>query len=63
MSRLDIDLDTLLEQEEEPGLGNGGLGRLASCYMNSLVSIEIPAIEYGIRCEFVIFDQIIRDGR
>jgi len=56
------DLLTLLEQEEEPGLGNGGLGRLAACYMDSLATLEVPAIGYGIRYEFGIFDQAIRDG-
>ena len=56
------DLDDLIAQEEEPGLGNGGLGRLASCYMDSLASIEVPAIGYGIRYEFGIFDQLIIDG-
>ncbi len=56
------DLDLLLEHEEEPGLGNGGLGRLAACYMDSLATLEIPAIGYGIRYEFGIFDQEIRDG-
>jgi starch phosphorylase len=55
-------LDDILAQEEEPGLGNGGLGRLASCYMDSLASVEVPAIGYGIRYEFGIFDQIIHDG-
>ena len=55
-------LEELLEQEEEPGLGNGGLGRLAACYMDSLASLEIPAIGYGIRYEFGIFDQKIRNG-
>ncbi len=55
-------LDDLLAQEEEPGLGNGGLGRLASCYLDSLASLAIPAIGYGIRYEFGIFDQAIRDG-
>jgi starch phosphorylase len=59
---LDIDLDEIIAQEEEPGLGNGGLGRLASCFMDSLASIEVPAIGYGIRYEFGIFDQVIRDG-
>ncbi|NER78808.1 MAG: glycogen/starch/alpha-glucan phosphorylase [Leptolyngbya sp. SIO1D8] len=57
-----LDLDTLLAQEEEPGLGNGGLGRLAACYMDSLATLEIPAIGYGIRYEFGIFDQTFRDG-
>jgi glycogen phosphorylase len=59
---LGYDLDEILEQEEEPGLGNGGLGRLASCYMDSLASVEVPAIGYGIRYEFGIFDQVFRDG-
>jgi starch phosphorylase len=58
----DIDLDELVEHEEEPGLGNGGLGRLAACYLDSLATLEIPAIGYGIRYEFGIFDQEIRDG-
>jgi starch phosphorylase len=62
MDSLGVNLEKLFEQEEEPGLGNGGLGRLASCYMDSLASVEIPAIGYGIRYEFGIFDQIIRDG-
>jgi glycogen phosphorylase len=59
---LGYDLDEILAQEEEPGLGNGGLGRLASCYMDSLASVEVPAIGYGIRYEFGIFDQVFRDG-
>ena len=59
---LGYDLDEILAQEEEPGLGNGGLGRLASCYMDSLASVEVPAVGYGIRYEFGIFDQVIRDG-
>ncbi len=62
MSRLGQDLASILEQEEEPGLGNGGLGRLAACYMDSLATITVPAIGYGIRYEFGIFDQAIRDG-
>lgn len=62
LRRLGYDLDEVLAQEEEPGLGNGGLGRLASCYMDSLASVEVPALGYGIRYEFGIFDQIIRDG-
>ena len=62
MQELGINLDHLIEQEEEPGLGNGGLGRLASCYLDSLASLEVPAIGYGIRYEFGIFDQTIKDG-
>jgi starch phosphorylase len=57
-----LNLSDLLNQEEEPGLGNGGLGRLAACYMDSLSSLEIPAVGYGIRYEFGIFDQEIHDG-
>ena len=59
---LGLDLQFLLDQEEEPGLGNGGLGRLAACYMESLATLEVPAIGYGIRYEFGIFDQEVRDG-
>jgi starch phosphorylase len=62
MQQLGIDLNVLIEQEEEPGLGNGGLGRLASCFMDSLATLDIPAIGYGIRYEYGIFDQEIRDG-
>ena len=62
MEALGLDLDELLEHEEEPGLGNGGLGRLAACFMDSLATLEIPAIGHGIRYEFGIFDQEIKDG-
>jgi len=62
LSRFSQDLPSLLDQEEEPGLGNGGLGRLAACYMDSLATLNVPAIGYGIRYEFGIFDQMIRDG-
>jgi starch phosphorylase len=62
LAGLGIDLDDLLELEEEPGLGNGGLGRLAACFMDSLATMQIPAINYGIRYEFGIFTQVIRDG-
>jgi len=56
------DLDEVLACEPEPGLGNGGLGRLAACYLDSLATLERPAIGYGIRYEFGIFDQAIHDG-
>jgi starch phosphorylase len=62
MAELGLRLEDLLEQEEEPGLGNGGLGRLAACYLDSLATLGIPSIGYGIRYEFGIFDQEIRDG-
>ncbi len=57
-----ISLDELIEHEEEPGLGNGGLGRLAACFMDSLATLDLPAVGHGLRYEFGIFDQDIRDG-
>ncbi|HEX5144750.1 MAG TPA: glycogen/starch/alpha-glucan phosphorylase [Mycobacterium sp.] len=62
MSELGQDLDEILACEEEPGLGNGGLGRLAACYLDSLATLERPSIGYGIRYEFGIFQQEIHDG-
>ena len=62
VAELGYDLDEVIAQEEEPGLGNGGLGRLAACYLDSLATQEIAAIGYGIRYEYGIFDQTIRDG-
>ncbi|MBM4355534.1 MAG: glycogen/starch/alpha-glucan phosphorylase, partial [Deltaproteobacteria bacterium] len=62
LAELGQDLDALIRQEEEPPLGNGGLGRLAACFMDSLATLDVPAIGYGIRYEFGIFDQAIRDG-
>ncbi|MBA4135993.1 MAG: glycogen phosphorylase [Opitutus sp.] len=62
MRELGWDPVEIFAEEEEPGLGNGGLGRLAACYLDSLATLEIPSIAYGIRYEFGIFDQEIRDG-
>ena len=61
-AELGLSLDELIEHEEEPGLGNGGLGRLAACFMDSLATVAVPAIGHGLRYEFGIFDQAIRDG-
>jgi len=57
------DLETILDQEGDPGLGNGGLGRLAACFMDSLATLGLPAVGYGIRYDFGIFEQRIEDGR
>ncbi|HEY5758874.1 MAG TPA: glycogen/starch/alpha-glucan family phosphorylase, partial [Steroidobacter sp.] len=62
VSELGLDFDTLLRQEDEPGLGNGGLGRLAACFIDSMATLEIPSLGYGIRYEFGIFHQEIVDG-
>jgi len=63
VAELGLDFEALIDQEEEPGLGSGGLGRLAACYLDSLATLRIPTIGYGIRYEFGIFTQEIRDGR
>src|SRR5690606_2775807 len=59
---LGLDFDRLLAEEPEPGLGSGGLGRLAACFIDSLATLEIPTLAYGIRYEFGIFQQEIVDG-
>ena len=62
IEELGLDFNQLLAQEVEPGLGNGGLGRLAACFLDSMATLEIPSVGYGIRYEFGIFDQEIVDG-
>jgi starch phosphorylase len=62
LAALGLDLGDLLEQEPDAGLGNGGLGRLAACFLDSLATLSYPAYGYGIRYEFGIFDQEIRNG-
>ena len=62
MAELGLDLNALIDEEPEPGLGNGGLGRLAACFLDSLATMGVPAIGYGIRYEFGMFNQTIRDG-
>ena len=59
---LGLSFEEVVGQEVEPGLGNGGLGRLAACYMDSMATLEIPSIGYGIRYEFGIFSQSLADG-
>jgi len=63
MEELNIDLEEIAGEEPDMGLGNGGLGRLAACFLDSLATLEIPAVGYGIRYEFGIFDQDIRNLR
>ncbi len=62
MQKHDIDLAELIALDIEPGLGNGGLGRLSACFMDSLATLNIPAVGYGIRYEYGIFRQSFRDG-
>jgi starch phosphorylase len=60
---LNLDLRTLAAQEDDMGLGNGGLGRLAACFLDSLATLDYPAVGYGIYYEFGIFKQAFVDGR
>lgn len=63
LKELNVDLEEVLEKEVDPGLGNGGLGRLAACFMDSIATLGIPAMGYGIRYEYGMFQQHIEDGR
>lgn len=63
LAGLDIDIDELRAYEVEPGLGNGGLGRLAACFIDSLATLDVPSVGYGIRYEYGIFRQTFVDGR
>ena len=63
LSEYDQCLDKILDCAEEPGLGNGGLGRLAACYMESLATLKIPSTGYGIRYKYGIFKQVVRDNQ
>jgi starch phosphorylase len=62
MKMMNLDLSDVLEQEIDAGLGNGGLGRLAACYLDSMATLDIPGYGYGIRYEFGMFDQDVKDG-
>ena len=62
VKRQNLDWYELLEQEPDAGLGNGGLGRLAACFLDSMATMQIPAMGYGLRYEYGIFKQTIQDG-
>jgi len=62
VKEIDLDWPATLEEEADAGLGNGGLGRLAACFLDSLATMQIPAMGYGLRYEYGMFKQVVRDG-
>ncbi len=62
LKELDIDINIIEDQEEDAGLGNGGLGRLAACFLDSLATLQLPGHGYGIRYKYGMFRQSIEDG-
>jgi glycogen phosphorylase len=62
ISALHLDMEKIMDQEHDAGLGNGGLGRLAACFLDSMATIKLPAVGYGIRYDFGIFNQKIVNG-
>ncbi|OOF36982.1 glycogen/starch/alpha-glucan phosphorylase [Rodentibacter heidelbergensis] len=63
LSELNVDLEEIIEKEIDPGLGNGGLGRLAACFMDSIATLGLPGMGYGIRYEYGMFRQKIENGQ
>ncbi len=62
LKEMDLDINAIEDQEQDPGLGNGGLGRLAACFLDSLATLKYPATGYGIRYKYGMFEQKIENG-